>query len=258
MDMMKHKWLLAFNLFYLLPLLLIGCAGAADPTLLPASPHPESSATPASEEPAEQPDVGFPLSAKPLAQMAAIDLAARTAIPVEKITLLSVQSVEWPDAGIGCPEEGYDYAQVITPGYKIVLQAEGTLFTYHSDQGTFVILCLDDGPESMPTETLLLSGSDLPVNRPDEIISMTITDLANRLGIDERAVTVLQVKPIEWPDATLGCPKPGMDFTPVITPGFIITLEVDGDNYVYHTDDVDRVILCPAEGERPDEIFIMP
>lgn len=150
MDMMKHKWILAINLYFLFPLLLSGCAGAADPTLLPASPIPESSATPTSEEPAELPDVGFPLSAKPLVQMAAIDLAARISIPAEKITLLNVQSVEWPDAGIGCPAEGYDYAQVITPGYKIVLQAEGTLYTYHTDQGTFVILCLDDGPESLP------------------------------------------------------------------------------------------------------------
>lgn len=27
---------------------------------------------------------------------------------------------------------------------------EGTLYTYHTDQGTFIVLCLDYGPESLP------------------------------------------------------------------------------------------------------------
>jgi hypothetical protein len=49
-----------------------------------------------------------------------------------------------------------------------------------------------------------------------------------------------------------------MDFSPVETPGYIIQLNLDGKEYTYHTDDVNRVILCPAEGDRPDEIFIMP
>jgi hypothetical protein len=78
------------------------------------------------------------------------------------------------------------------------------------------------------------------------------------LGVEISAIMLVSNKEVVWPDATLGCPKPGMDFSPVEIPGFIITLEVDGKRYEYHTDNVSRVILCPAEGERPDEIFIMP
>jgi hypothetical protein len=141
------------NLHFLLALfilLLSACVGSAEPTLLPPSSPQLPSVTPLLEERVVQPEAAFPLPAKPLAQMAVLDLAARSAIPIEKITLLSVEAMEWSDAGIGCPAEGYDYTQVITPGYEIMLQAEGTLFTYHSDQGTFLVLCLDDGPESLP------------------------------------------------------------------------------------------------------------
>lgn len=97
-----------------------------------------------------------------------------------------------------------------------------------------------------------------PVLSGEDMVQLAVKDLSKRLDIAENEIFVEQVKPIEWPDATLGCPKPGMDFSPMLTPGYIITLEVDGKEYVYHTDDVDRVILCPAEGERPDNIFIMP
>jgi len=90
---------------------------------------------------------GYPLRAKPLAELAAFDLAARESVPVDEIQLLDLQPVEWPDASIGCPAVGTDYAQVLTPGFEITLLAEGTQYTYHTDQGEFVVLCLDDGPQ---------------------------------------------------------------------------------------------------------------
>lgn len=105
-------------------------------------------------------------------------------------------------------------------------------------------------PEDVSNNSLDLSEAHM--------LQLAVADLSNRLGIPESDIVIEQVKPIEWPDATLGCPKPGMDFSPVVTPGYIIALEMEGKTYNYHTDDVDRVILCPAEGDRPDEIFIMP
>ena len=92
----------------------------------------------------------------------------------------------------------------------------------------------------------------------ETLVDLAKADLAPRLGVDPSAITLGFIKPITWPDATLGCPKPGMDFTPVEIPGFILQFSLDGQVYTYHTDEKNRVILCPAEGERPDEIFIMP
>jgi hypothetical protein len=33
------------------------------------------------------------------------------------------------------------YAQVITPGYRVVLEAGGQRYEYHTDTGRFVVLC---------------------------------------------------------------------------------------------------------------------
>lgn len=34
---------------------------------------------------------------------------------------------------MGFPEEGMMYTQVITPGFRIILKAEGNFYEYHSD-----------------------------------------------------------------------------------------------------------------------------
>ena len=54
-----------------------------------------------------------------------------------------VEVVEWPDANLGCPQPGMMYAQVITPGYKIVFEAGGIDYTYHTDMHGHVVLCED-------------------------------------------------------------------------------------------------------------------
>ncbi len=49
-------------------------------------------------------------------------------------------------------------------------------------------------------------------------------------------VHILSVEPVKWRDACLGVNKPGMMCAQVITPGYRVTLELDGRQYVYHTD----------------------
>jgi hypothetical protein len=68
------------------------------------------------------------------------DLSKRTGIPVSDIKVVSVEAVEWPDTSVGCPRPGMMYAQVITPGYRIVLEAGGETYEYHS-AGAGVGLC---------------------------------------------------------------------------------------------------------------------
>lgn len=60
------------------------------------------------------------------------DLAARLAIDPKIVKIASVEAVEWPDASLGVPEEGMTYAQVITPGFELVLQAGEAQYTYHT------------------------------------------------------------------------------------------------------------------------------
>jgi hypothetical protein len=74
------------------------------------------------------------------------DLAQRLGINVDDISLLEASSVTWPDASLGCPREGMGYAQVLTPGYLIRLQAGEQEYEYHAGRGMAVIYCENPTP----------------------------------------------------------------------------------------------------------------
>ncbi len=78
---------------------------------------------------------------KELVAQAIKDLSLRINTPMQKISLKSVEAVDWPDASLGCPEEGRMYAQVVTPGYRLMLSDGARDFEYHSDSLTRVRHC---------------------------------------------------------------------------------------------------------------------
>lgn len=80
------------------------------------------------------------MSAKSL-EAARQELARRTGLNSSEVTVESVESVEWRDSSLGCPQPGGMYAQVLTPGYRIVLQAGGKSYEYHTDAAGRVVLC---------------------------------------------------------------------------------------------------------------------
>ncbi len=54
-------------------------------------------------------------------------------LPAEEINVITFEPVEWPDSCLGVVEEGIVCAPVITPGYKILLDANGSNFEFHTD-----------------------------------------------------------------------------------------------------------------------------
>lgn len=78
------------------------------------------------------------------------DLMIRYNISKTAISIYSVEEKEWPDAGLGCPLPGYYYAETITPGYLIQLQAINEIYTYHTDTEDRVVLCGEDGSPIFP------------------------------------------------------------------------------------------------------------
>lgn len=69
-------------------------------------------------------------------------------------------------------------------------------------------------------------------------------DAAARLGISEGDVKVEQLAERQWSDASLGCPRQGVLYAQVITPGFLIVVSGAGKELEYHADERGRVVLC--------------
>ena len=61
--------------------------------------------------------------------------------------------------------------------------------------------------------------------------------------------TVTRHEEVEWSDGSLGCPKPGFNYTQAITPGYLIVLTVSGRDYEYHGRPGGGPIYC--EGPSP-------
>ena len=76
-----------------------------------------------------------------LIEMIKTDLANRLAISVEEVALVEYTAVEWSDSSLDCPQPGMEYLQVITPGYRIVLQANNQSYEYHTNRDTYFVYC---------------------------------------------------------------------------------------------------------------------
>lgn len=81
-----------------------------------------------------------------LIDKAIADLAQRLSIPAAQISLLEATEVEWSDSSLDCPQPGMAYLQVITPGYRILLEANTQVYEYHSNRVAYVIYCENPTP----------------------------------------------------------------------------------------------------------------
>lgn len=72
-------------------------------------------------------------------------------------------------------------------------------------------------------------------------------DLAQRLGIDPGGIELVELTSVVWPDGSLGCPQPGVEYTQMQVEGTRIRLVVEGRVYSYHSGEGRAPFLC----ERP-------
>ncbi len=79
------------------------------------------------------------------AQAPAVDaaknaLAAELGLKMDEISLKSVSEKDWPDACLGLAAPGEMCAQVIVPGYAVVLSAAGQDYTLRASQSGAIVL----------------------------------------------------------------------------------------------------------------------
>jgi hypothetical protein len=62
------------------------------------------------------------------AAIAAAAVAQQTGSSADDVVIRSVEAVDFGDSSLGCPEPGMAYLQVITPGYKVVVELAARSF----------------------------------------------------------------------------------------------------------------------------------
>lgn len=77
-----------------------------------------------------QPADAFPPAASAARQVLAGQLGL---LNPAQVLIAEVQPVDWPDACLGVEQPGQACAEVVTPGYRVILVAQGVRYTYHTD-----------------------------------------------------------------------------------------------------------------------------
>ena len=232
----------------LIMLTMMACDRAAAPTATsqPSEPSPDSPAEESPSSPPPTPTPPQPEQTSPLPDPASSPieppsqspdqvvaaakehLANELGIASGDVTAMAVEPVEWSDASLGCPEPGKAYAQVITPGYRIVFEAGQKEYELHTDQsGQAIVICekeLEKGPAA------------------------GVAYLSDELGIPTQEIEVLSVEMYEWPDTSLGCPEPGKSYAQVVTTGYRLILRAQDKQYEVHVDQEGQItVLCDVK-----------
>lgn len=174
-----------------------------------------------------------PAAAEPAVMAAKRDLASRASVKIEDVEVTSFEAVEWSDSSLGCPQPGQMYAQVITPGYRVILKAAGQTYEYHTDRGNRAVLC-SGGP----------AEAALQKQQLDEIrgvVERARNDLAQRLNIDPTAISVAQALPVSQVEQLALCPA--ADQLAGLGKEYQVTLTADGDTYVYRALG-ESIVIC--------------
>lgn len=222
--------------------LLVACSrptveSGTRPTTSPSSstsPLPTAPVSPISPLPVP------PLAADKAADEALAALRAEVAeqldVADKALMIVAAEQVTWPDASLGCPQPDIAYAQVLTPGWRVVfMDDKGRKYDVHTTENhERVVIC------ESPAEPDTTSADQV-----DPAVAAAIKTLVEQEDVAAESVQVISVAAVEWPNSCLGCEKRGQYCLMVVTPGYRIVLESGSETHVVHTDRAGKqVIIC--------------
>lgn len=86
-------------------------------------------------------NVTVPPDAEHIAELVLQDAASQLGVDLSSLSITTIEAVEWPDSALGCPEEGGVYAQVISPGYLIIVTNGAQTLEYHTGLNDAFVIC---------------------------------------------------------------------------------------------------------------------
>jgi hypothetical protein len=201
----------------------------------PVLPDREPTDTPFIETPEGEPVAGE-VPENILKEIIA-DLVQRTGADRQDIEVIRAEPVVWNDGSLGCPQPGEFYIQILVNGYWVVLGVEGVENDYRVFDSGHFILCEGNG---MPP----ITTPDTEAQTDNPLVILAKEDLAERLGVTLDQIELLSFEEVVWPDASLGCPQPGMAYIQMLQDGALIRLSAKGQMYDYHSGGNRGVFLC--------------
>lgn len=156
-------------------------------------------------------------------------------LPMDDVILVSLQAQDFNNSSLGCPQSGMAYQQVITPGHRAMVEADGRRFDVRVAGGHGRI-CRNHQRRNPQTD------SDRQTSLTT-MIDAARNDLAGRLGITAAKISVLDIRPTAGKNLPIGCTLQCDESDKSC--GYMIGLFHQGRRYDYHAAD-GSAAPCPA------------
>jgi hypothetical protein len=176
-----------------------------------------------------------------IAQKAGEKLASELGISLQDVSIDNIESVDWPDACLGIIKQDEMCANVITPGYIVSMTAAGMKYIYHTNQDGSLIIAEENKSGEIP---LIDPNSPIAVNAARQF-------LADLLSIKPITIKVVGYSSRDWPDGCLGIAEKDISCIQVITPGYLVKLEVNGIPYNLRTNSSGSLIKLDTNKPQP-------
>ena len=117
-------------------------------------------------------------------------------------------------------------------------------------------------PQTLPPAAT--QGSSIQMETPtppaaassslEGLIEEAKKDLAQKLVIPTDQISLAEAREVVWPDASLGCPQPGMLYIQVPEDGALILLRAQGVEFEYHSGGSRGLFLCEKVFTDPEKL----
>ena len=77
-----------------------------------------------------------------------------------------------------------------------------------------------------------------------EFTDQAIAAAATERGVAEEEIEVVRAEEVEWPDGARGCPEEGELYTQAIVPGYLVVLDVAGEEQYWHGGEGEAPFHC--------------
>jgi hypothetical protein len=93
----------------------------------------------------------------------------------------------------------------------------------------------DPGAASVPPKTSPVAIPQAePAAASADLVALARQTLSDHLARPLEEIELVSLEPIDWPDSSLGCPRPDFSYLQVITPGHLALLRHGGVTYEVH------------------------
>jgi hypothetical protein len=186
----------------------------------------------------------IPAAAQRMIDQTMADLVDQAGVNPDDIRLLSLDAFTWQDSSWGCLAHDNDGLadSIVTPGYRLAYGIEQRVTVYHTDRRAGFFICDDPG-------WLLLEGDPIPLDPIEaSMVELSARDAARYLGITEEDLQLVSLIMVDWPDSSVGCPKPNADYADEMTPGYRMAFRAGAETLIYHTS-IRQVVRCTPQQE---------